>query len=312
MSDQTRMGSTVLSRRAAVRGAVWSIPAVTVATTAPAFAINSGALTVTGLVAAYLPEQPEKVAVSAKVTGFSDSYQLTLTVPPDVFDSVESDTASGGSSNGLAASHTLVFTSTSSDFEATLDLGSRTVEPWRGFHGPAFTVSTVASADGRQSQSQTTAVVAYTMPNAPLNGDVSPTATLSRLFSDSIAAHREYPGVIGAMAVVVAIPKVAGVDKPTVSKTHREWVDLAEADETNHWLYRFETRQTHHTSRTGLFNNADRGPAPDGGGYYELWAEMSGMPAALVNGPEPKKALFFYSVVGDGAAKFNAYATITE
>ena len=36
------MGSTVLSRRAAVRGAVWSMPAVTVATTAPAFAQHLG------------------------------------------------------------------------------------------------------------------------------------------------------------------------------------------------------------------------------------------------------------------------------
>ena len=49
------MGSTVLNRRAVVRGAVWSIPAVTVATTAPAFAIASGSgMTLTGFTAAYV------------------------------------------------------------------------------------------------------------------------------------------------------------------------------------------------------------------------------------------------------------------
>ena len=290
------MGSTVLSRRAAVRGAAWSIPAVTVATTAPAFAINSGALTVTDLVAAYLPEQPEKVAVSAKVTGFSDSYQLTLTLPPGVFDSVE---AAGAASTGLGTSHTLVLTSTSSDFQATLDLGSRTVLPWRGFQGPAFTVSAVASADGRQSQSQTAGVTALSMSGGQLNGDNNPTASLSRVWSDSIAAHRFYPGVIGRMVVVVAIPRVAGKTKPAVSRTHSSWNHVPESDETDYWLYRFVTKQSHHTSRTGLNGNADRGPAPDGGGYYEFWADMSGMPPEIAG----QYVRFFYSIDGDTAAR---------
>lgn len=310
MSDQSRVGALTLSRRSAVRGAVWTLPAVTVATTAPAFAGTSGALTVTDLVVTYVPDRPEQVAVSATVTGFADSYQLSLTVPPGVFDSI-SDAASGSESTGVAASHTLVLTSTTADFHATLDLGSRTVKPWLGFQGPAFTVSAVARADGRESATTTAAVEAYRMPGAMLNGDVSPTASLSRLTSDSIAAHREYPGVIGAMAIVVAIPRVAGVAKPAVSKFHQEWIAVPEADETNHWLYRFETRQSHHTSRTGLFSNPDRGPAPDGGGYYEFWSEMTGMPTALVGGERPKKALFFYSIVGDTAARFSADADIT-
>jgi hypothetical protein len=307
VSDQTRMGSTVLSRRAAVRGAVWSIPAVTVATTAPAFAINSGALTVTDLVASYLPDQPEKVAVSARVTGFTDSYQLTLTLPPGVFDSVEVAGASGAASTGLGTSHTLVLTSTSADFQATLDLGSRTVLPWRGFQGPAFTVSAVASADGRQSQSQTAAVAACPMPGAPLNGDANPTASLSRVWSNSIAAHRFYPGVIGRMVVVVAIPRVAGATKPAVSGTHGSWNHVPESDETDHWLYRFVTKQSHHTSRTGLNGNADRGPAPDGGGYYEFWADMSGMPPEIVG----RQARFFYSIDGDTAARGREDRAIT-
>jgi hypothetical protein len=306
VSDQTRMGSTVLSRRAAVRGAVWSIPAVTVATTAPAFAINSGALTVTDLVATYLPDQPEKVAVSARVTGFTDSYQLTLTLPPGVFDSVEVAGASGAASTGLGTSHTLVLTSTSADFQATLDLGSRTVLPWRGFQGPAFTVSAVASADGRQSQSQTTAVGPYDMPKALLNTDAVPTASRSRVFSDSIATHQDYPGVIGRMVVVVALPQVPGRAKPTVSSRHGSWTGGAIADDGGEWLYRFVTTQSHHTSRTGLGANPDRGPAPDGGNHYEFWAELAGMPVELVG----RNAGFFYSLDGDTTSRFSRNATI--
>lgn len=297
----------MLSRRAAVRGAVWSLPAVTVATTAPAFAGTSGALAVADLVATYLPDQPERVSVSARVTGYTDSYQLSLTVPPGVFDSVGSTAAAGGDSTGLAASHTLTFSSTSSDFQATLELGSRTVEPWRGFQGPAFTISAAASSDGRQSASTTTAVAAYPMPGSVLNTDASPTASLSRIFSDSIAAHQEYPGVIGRIVVVVALPQIPGRAKPTVADLHDSWSGGAIADANDEWLYRFVTVQAHHTSRTGLGANPDRGPAPDGGGFYEFWADMTGMPAEL----DGRNAGFFFSLDGDTTYRFNRGAKIT-
>ncbi|MCP3420909.1 hypothetical protein [Nocardioides pinisoli] len=300
------MGSTVLSRRAAVRGAVWSIPAVTVATTAPAFANTSGALAVTGLVVTYLTDQPEKVSVTATVTGFTDSYQMSLTLPPGVFDSV-SDAASGSASTGLADSHTLVLTSATADFHATLDLGSRTALPWRGFQGPAFTVSAVARADGRESATTTTAVEAYAMPDKVLNTDASPTASLARVFSDSIAAHQEHPGVVGKIVVVVAIPQIAGKAKPTIAGQHQSWSGGAVADADGEWLYRFVTHQSHHTSRTGLGANPDRGPAPDGGNHYEFWAQLSGMPAELVG----RYAGFFYSLDGDTKSRFNRSAQIT-
>ena len=72
------MGSTVLSRRAAVRGAVWSLPAVTVATTAPAFANTSGADGADRLRQRRTsPDQPEQVVISATASpGFDASYQL--------------------------------------------------------------------------------------------------------------------------------------------------------------------------------------------------------------------------------------------
>ena len=73
------MGSTVLSRRAAVRGAVWSLPAVTVATTAPAFANVSGGLTLSGLNAAYTA--PDLLVVSGSVVGgAAQSGTLTLRI----------------------------------------------------------------------------------------------------------------------------------------------------------------------------------------------------------------------------------------
>ena len=82
------------------------------ATTAPAFAQASGQLLVTDFVATYAPDQPEQVLLSATVTGFDASYQLTVTVLDGGFDSVESATAASASNAGATASHTLVFTST--------------------------------------------------------------------------------------------------------------------------------------------------------------------------------------------------------
>jgi hypothetical protein len=280
---------------------------VTVVTAAPAYANASGQLSVASLVASHVPDQPEQVAVSATVTGFGESYQLILTVPPGVFDSVGSDTAMSPASTGLGTSHTITFTGTSSDFHAVLDLGSRTELPWRGFQGGGFTVTAVAGADGRQSPSSTTAVAAYPMPGAMLNGDVDPTASLTRVASGSIASHYLYPGVIGSMVVVVAIERLSGVTKPDVSKTHRGWTYLPEVDESDFWLYRFVTKQTHHTSRTGLSQNPDRGPAPDGGGYYEFWADLAGMPDELVG----CEARFFYSIDGDTAARIRESRTIS-
>ncbi len=305
------MGSTVLSRRAAVRGAVWSIPAVTVATTAPAFASASGQLSVTDFVASYAPDRPEQVLISATVMGFDTSYQLTVTVPDGGFDSVESATATSASSAGPSASHTLVFTSATSHFQATLDLGSRTELPWRGFQGTAFTISATASADGRQSESTTTAVTAYDMSHDPLNYDPNPSASLQRLFSDSIAAHHRYPGVIGRIVLVVSLPKIAGAAKPGTDSVHGGWTRTHVEDEPGNWLYRFTTTQSHHTSRTGPpGGNPDRGPAPDaaGGAYYEFWVDMAGMPTELVG----MTASFYFSAEGDAAARFSRGRVITS
>ena len=82
------MGSTVLSRRAAVRGAVWALPAVTVATTAPAFANTSGGMALTGFTAAYVA--PDRLVISGTVVAGSvaNAGTLTFTIEPNLVGSV--------------------------------------------------------------------------------------------------------------------------------------------------------------------------------------------------------------------------------
>ncbi|MBD3923460.1 hypothetical protein IEZ26_02405 [Nocardioides cavernae] len=310
MSDQARMGSTVLSRRAAVRGAVWALPAVTVATTAPAFANTSGRPAVTELVASYVPGQPEELTVSATVTGFDASYQLALTLPAGVFDSVGSEAASGPASTGLDTSHTLLFTGTTSQFQATLHLGSQTQIPWRGFRGSAFTLSAIAMSGAQQSDPRPAAVPPCDMPNTPLSFEPIAAASLRRLSAYDIAAHPEYAGVIGKIVLVIAVPKVAGADMPETAAIHSAWTRTEVVDGSDKWLYRFTTTQSHHTSRTGpQGGNSDRGPAPDssGGNHYEFWADMQGMPPSLVD----SDAVFNFSVEGDADARFWRLGTIT-
>ncbi|MFC7725624.1 hypothetical protein ACFQW6_10935 [Nocardioides sp. GCM10028917] len=304
------MGSTVLSRRAAVRGAVWSIPAVTVATTAPAFANTSGRPVITELVASYAPGQPEELTVSATVTGFDASYQLALTIPAGVFDSVGSASASGPTSTGLATSHTLLFTGTTSHLQATLTLGSQTELPWRGFQGGAFPISAIAMSGAQQSDPTPAAVPPCDMINPPLSSDANATASLWRLSAAGIAANYGYPGVIGKIVLVIAVRKVAGEAKPETSTVHSAWTRTDVADESDKWLYRFTTTQSHHTSRTGpQAGNSHRGPAPDvsGGNHYEFWADMQDMPPSLVN----SDAVFNFSVEGDTAPRFWRLGTIT-
>lgn len=302
------MGSTVLSRRAAVRGAVWALPAVTVATTAPAFANTSGRPAVTELVASYVPGQPEELTVSATVTGFDASYQLALTLPAGVFDSVGS--AAGPASTGLDTSHTLLFTGTTSHFQATLHLGSQTELPWRGFHGSAFTLSAIAMSGAQQSDPRPAAVPPCDMPNTPLSFETTAAASLRRLSAYDIAAHHEYAGVIGRIVLVIAVRKVDGAAKPETAAIHSAWTRTDVVDGSDRWLYRFTTSQSHHTSRTGPQDgNSDRGPAPDtsGGNHYEFWADMQGMPPSLVD----SDAVFNFSAEGDADARFWRLGTIT-
>ena len=309
VSDPTRMGSTVLSRRAAVRGAVWALPAVTVATTAPAFATTSGRPVITQLVASYVPGQPEELTVSATVTGFDASYQLALTIPAGLFESVGSATASGPPSTGLGTSHTVLFTGTTSDFRAKLILGSQTELPWRGFHGAAFSLSAIALSGAQQSDPTPAAVPPCDMPTAPLSTEATAAATLGRLSAYGIAADYGYPGVIGRIVLVISVPKVAGATKPETAGIHSAWTRTDVVEGSDRWLYRFTTTQSHHTSRTGpQAGNSDRGPAPDvsGGGHYEFWADMQGMPPSLVN----SDAVFNFSVEGDADARFWRLGTI--
>lgn len=182
--------------------------------------------------------------------------------------------------------------------------------PWLGFQGPVFTVSASATSDGRQSQSTTTAVAAYPMPGALLNTETESAATLERISIDGIATHHDFPGVIGRIAVVIAIPKIDGRAKPGTLGVHNAWTRTEVDDEAHTWLYRYVTKQSHHTCRTGpLDANPDRGPAPHvaGQGYYEFWSDFDGMPPELVD----RYARFFFSIDGDAHSRFTREQIIT-
>ena len=284
------MGSTVISRRAAVRGAVWSIPAVTVATTAPAFAQRVGAAhghrlrrdvrpRPTGAGHPLGDRHRLRRELSADRHGAGRCLrQRRARRPPQCRPTPE-----------LTASHTLVFTSTTSDFHATLDLGSRTELAVARLPGPGVHHLRCSQASGgRQSELDDDlrrgvrhaerARSTTTPTRRPASSASSPTASLPTT---------DYPGVIGRIVLVVAIPKVAGAAKPATAAQSTALGRAARGSPTRPtWLYRFTTTQSHHTSRTGpQAGNADRGPAPHaaGGRYYEFWADMDGMPADLVD-----------------------------
>jgi hypothetical protein len=263
------MGSTVLSRRAAVRGAVWSIPAVTVATTAPAFAQASGAMSFTAPVASY--GAPDSLTVSTTVEGTAgQAGVLTLRIDEaHLFGSVAIASGAAGTVTRLPdGTFTLTYPVTPGPFTTTLDLGDDTLEgQFKGYRGD----ETVLRAAITPSASDPTPVPVTHLGFA----EVEPVSA-SAAWTSYTAVRVEATGVrlttgpqpsVGRLRVTVSIPAAtyANANPPAVSDLAPGWMadpSRAPFEAAGGWVMRFVTAQQAHTSLTGVA--AHRGPGAFG------------------------------------------------
>lgn len=268
------MGSTVLSRRAAVRGAVWSIPAVTVATTAPAFANTSGGMTINGFTAAYVADDRLTISGTVVAGSVASSGTLTFTTEPNLFGSIDVVGGATGvvvpNSNG---SFSITYTVAPGSFTTTLDLGGDDLDGlFKGYRGE----QTFLTADVEPSVSDPETVPVVAKPESvmpPVTASASwLTATALRVSADNVRLRSSVKQpAVGRLRVAVLVPAdvPAGPTVPTVTNIADGWeldplfpLVTNPAPYSDGYLMRFVTTQEAHTSITGVAS--DRGPATFG------------------------------------------------
>jgi hypothetical protein len=280
------MGSTVLSRRAAVRGAVWALPAVTVATTAPAFANTSGGMTLDRFTATYVA--PDRLAISGRVVAGATAQAgtLTFTIEPHLVGSVSS-TPPAAVSGSLQSGWTLVYPVAAGPFNATLDLGEDDLAGlFRGLRGE----DTVLMADVEPAVSDPEPVSVPAYGSQPALDPVSATASwLSgsklRVAANGLALADDADTAVGRLRVAVLFDAAtpASPTAPAVSNLAPGWqldprLGPNPREYASGWLMRFVTTQGAHTSLTGVASH--RGPGAFG---FDLDVTGSGtFPAQFV------------------------------
>lgn len=269
VSDQGSMGSTVLSRRAAVRGAVWAIPAVTVATTAPAFANTSGGMALTGFTAVYAA--PDRLVISGTVVAgaMAQAGTLTFTVEPNLVGSVAVVAGATGvvvptSGGGFSITYPV----TPGSFTTTLDLGEDDLAgQFRGYRGD----ETVLLADVEPSVSDPEPVPVAHLPFSelePVSASAAWTSyTAVRVEATGVRLTTDPQPSVGRLRVTVSIPAAtyANANPPAVSDLAPGWMadpSRAPFEAAGGWVMRFVTGQEAHTSLTGVA--AHRGPGAFG------------------------------------------------
>lgn len=259
------MGSTVLSRRAAVRGAVWSLPAVTVATTAPAFAQASGSMALTSPVATYAA--PDTLTFSATVEGAAaQAGVLTLRIDErHLFGSVSiASGAPGTVTKSPDGSFTLTYPVTPGQFTTTLDLGEDTLEGlFRGYRGDETTLVAAITP----SASEPVGALTNHLGQAEID-PVSATAawtshTAVRVEATGLRLTAQAQPSVGRLRLAVTVPTAVynNPNPPVVSDLAPGWM-VDPLNVVRHWgggwTLRFVTTQEAHTSLTGVATH--RGP----------------------------------------------------
>jgi hypothetical protein len=266
------MGSTVLSRRAAVRGAVWSIPAVTVATTAPAFANTSGGMALTGFTAAYVA--PDRLVISGTVVAGSvaNAGTLTFTIEPHLYGSV--DVVSGAPGTVVptpGGGFTITYAVTAGSFSSTLDLGADDLAGlFRGYRAEDTTL--MADVEPSVSDPQPVPVAAFGSQPAldPVIANASwLTPTTLRMSASGLRLTDDADTAVGRLRVAVLFDAAtpASPSRPVVSNLAPGWqLDPRLGPNPllygGGWLMRFVTTQGAHTSLTGTPSH--RGPGAFG------------------------------------------------
>lgn len=263
------MGSTVISRRAAVRGAVWSLPAVTVATTAPAFAQASGSMALTSPVATY--GTPDRLTFSATVEGAAaQAGVLTLRIDEaHLFGSVAIASGAPGTVTPLPdGTFTLTYPVTPGPFTTTLDLGDDTLEGlFRGYRGDETTLVAAITPSASEPVGAPVAHLAFAEVE-PVSASAAWTSyTAVRVEATGVRLTTDPQPAVGRLRVTVSIPAAtyANANPPAVSDLAPGWMadpSRAPFEAAGGWVMRFVTGQEAHTSLTGV--PAHRGPGAFG------------------------------------------------
>jgi hypothetical protein len=249
---------------------VWSIPAVTVATTAPAFANTSGGMALTGFTAAYVAA--DRLAISGTVVAGSaaNAGTLTFTIEPNLVGSVSS-TPPAAVSGSLQGGWTVVYPVTPGSFAATLDLGADDLAGlFRGYRGE----DTILMADIEPSVSDPEPVAVAAHGAQPALDPVTATASwLSgsklQVSASGLALTEDADTAVGRLRVAVLFDAAtpASPSRPVVSNLAPGWqLDPRLGPNPQlyggGWLMRFVTTQGAHTSLTGVPSH--RGPGAFG------------------------------------------------
>ncbi|MGF9759611.1 hypothetical protein AAII07_30895 [Microvirga sp. 0TCS3.31] len=257
MSDQARMGSTVLSRRAAVRGAVWSIPAVTVATTAPAFANTSGGMALTGFTAAYAAS--DRLVISGTVVAGSaaNAGTLTFTIEPNLVGSVAVVAgATGAVVPTSGGGFSITYPVTPGSFTTTLDLGEDDLAGlFKGYRGE----QTFLLADIEPSVSDPETIPVAQLPRSTVEPVQAEAAWISytavRVAASGLRLTAQPQPSVGRLRIAMTVPTAVynNPNPPTVSNLAPGWM-VDPLNTVRHWgggwTLRFVTTQEAHTSLT--------------------------------------------------------------
>ena len=281
VSDQARMGSTVLSRRAAVRGAVWTLPAVTVATTAPAFASTSGGMALQDFSASYVGRDGLNVSGTVVAGAVAQAGTLTLRIEPRLITSVSS-TPAAAVTGSFADGWTLVYPVTAGPFSASLDLGDDTSAGlFCGYRGDYTDLIVDAAPSAMPNPLPVPVVALGPKPQfGPIGASVAwlPAGAL-RVAATGVQLTADPAPAVGRLRVAMTVPTAVynNPNPPTASNLAPGW-QKDDSHTPYHWgggwVLRFVTTQAAHTSLSG--SAGDRGPSDfsvdlthDATGFFE-------------------------------------------
>ena len=263
------MGSTVLSRRAAVRGAVWALPAVTVATTAPAFANASGSMSLNAPVASY--QAPDRLTLSTTVEGApGQAGVLTLRIDEaHLFGSVAIASGAPGTVTPLPdGTFTLTYPVTPGPFTTTLDLGEDTLAgQFRGYRGDETTLRAAISPSASDPLPVLVPHLGFASVEAVSASAAWASYTAVRVEASGLRLTGAPQPSVGRLRVAMTVPAAVynNPNPPAVSDLAPGWM-VDPLNEIRHWgggwTMRFVTTQEAHTSLTG--DAAHRGPGTFG------------------------------------------------
>jgi len=248
---------------------VWSLPAVTVATTAPAFAQASGAMALTSPVATY--GAPDTLTFSATVEGtVGQAGVLTLRIDEaHLFGSVAIASGAPGTVTPLPdGTFTLTYPVTPGPFTTTLDLGEDTLEGlFRGYRGDETTLVAAITPSASEPVGAPVAHLAFAEVE-PVSASAAWTSyTAVRVEATGVRLTTDPQPSVGRLRVTVSIPAAtyANANPPAVSDLAPGWMadpSRAPFEAAGGWVMRFVTGQEAHTSLTGVA--AHRGPGAFG------------------------------------------------